>query len=404
LAALGGRLLPGAARAVQSEGDPIGRLRVAADGGEAALIVVEVKLEGDRAQMVLLDAAGHEVDHAELRPSPAVQVVGLLAPDGADVAVMARAASGGARLAWRAAEAVAFADMPAVAWLMPRTVLAADADWVRFYGPAAADDWLGQLRERAYRNLRGPCEVAWIEGLKLDVDPGNELYRSIVLSGLYEPDLMVALARHLPPGGIFVDAGANAGVFTVFGAGRVGAAGRVIAFEPSAREFGQLQRNVALNGFSNVVLHRAAVAEAAGMLDLRVAEVGHAGHNTIGVNFAYPETALLTTERVPAVTLDAVLAGEIRCDAIKMDIEGAELRALQGAVETLRRLRPVLAIEMNGAALAACGASAPAVMDFLAAHEYVAHDIDPASGALLPGCAVEPGVSKNIFAVPARLK
>src|SRR5207253_3138935 len=51
---------------------------------------------------------------------------------------------------------------------------------------------------------------------------------------------------------------------------------------------------------------------------------------------------------VKVTTIDKHVAGNKipRIDFIKMDIEGAELPALQGAAETLRRWRPRLAISL----------------------------------------------------------
>lgn len=388
-----GRLLAGAMRFVRGASGEVTHLAVEAPEGAPVLVIAEATLE--RGGMLWLrDASGEVVAEAPAL-AWAQSFVGLVAPKGGALTMGLR----DGRASWRGADAFVLGQGLDIARLVPRVPLAADAGWTAFYGPVAANDIPGQVRLAAYRGLDGPRTVDWIEGLKLEVDPGNELYRAIVLSGLYEPDLMVALRPHLQPGGVFVDAGANVGVFSLFAAARVGVGGRVLAFEPSGREFAQLERNIAVNGLTHVTAHRMAVAEAAGEVVLRVAEDGHAGHNTIGGGFA-SDAAEVARERVGAVRLDDVLAGFERYDAIKLDIEGAELRALQGAAGVLRRLRPVLAIEMNGPSLVACGASVEAVMAFLEGAGYAAFDINPATGALMRGCKVEPGASKNIIALP----
>ena len=67
----------------------------------------------------------------------------------------------------------------------------------------------------------------------------------------YEPELTF-LESLLSPGKVFVDAGANFGIYTAMASKTVGEAGRVISFEPSARAFPVLRHNIALNGFRNV--------------------------------------------------------------------------------------------------------------------------------------------------------
>lgn len=397
VAPYGGRLLPDAMRFERSAGGAVAHLSIRAPEGAPVLVLTEVAA---RAHMPLRlhDGTGALVAEGPLAPGHGM-LVGLVAPNGG--ASQLSVASDKLRdIAWRGADAFVLAPLNLVR-LVPQVPLAADVAWTAHYGPVSASDVPGQIRLAAYRALQGPCTIPWIDGLKLDIDPGNELYRAVVLSGLYEPDLMVALRPYLRPGGIFVDVGANVGAFTLFAAARVGAQGQVIAFEPSAREFAQLTRNIAVNALTNVTAHRVAVADTAGELSLRVAEDGHAGHNTIGDAFAYTEVATVALQTVPATTLDIALADLTRCDAIKMDIEGAELRALRGAAQTLRRLRPVLALEINGASLRACGTSAAEVMAFLAAANYQACDIDPATGTLRRDCRIEPEASKNIIALPA---
>lgn len=389
----GGRLLPGAMGFVRHAGGAVAHLAVNAPEGAPVLVLAEATFPF-AGTVWLRDAAGELIAEAPMPADPR-GIVGLVAPRGGALSFGASERS----TAWRGADAFVLGQGLDLARLVPRVPLAADAAWTRHYGPVPAHDVAGQVREAAFRSLTATCAVDWIEGLKLGLEPGNELCRAIALSGLYEPELMVALRPHLRPGGVFVDAGANLGVFTLFAAARVGPAGRVLAFEPSGREFAQLERNVALNGLGQVSLHRAALGEAAGEAELRVAEEGHAGHNTLGSGFAY-DVAEAARERVAVVRLDDALAGMERCDAIKLDIEGAELRALRGAAETLARLRPVLAVEMSGASLAANGASVAEVMRFLDAAGYDAFDIDPATGGLRRDCRVEPDVSKNIMALP----
>jgi FkbM family methyltransferase len=133
--------------------------------------------------------------------------------------------------------------------------------------------------------------------------------------------------RPLRTGDIVVDAGAYPGDYTLFAARQVGPSGRVIAFEPDARNRAVLERNVRLDGRTNVTIIPKGLWDSDDVLNLdqdglASTVVEHAADSTIEVT-----------------TLDAVVAALAlpRVDVIKMDIEGAEIRAIQGCVETLRR-------------------------------------------------------------------
>ena len=74
----------------------------------------------------------------------------------------------------------------------------------------------------------------------------------LLVDGVYEPKAINFALEHLEPGSVFIDIGANIGVFTIPAALKVGPTGCVIAIEPSPRVFPYLQHNVSLNGLSNV--------------------------------------------------------------------------------------------------------------------------------------------------------
>jgi FkbM family methyltransferase len=156
-----------------------------------------------------------------------------------------------------------------------------------------------------------------------------------------------ALAR---AGTTAIDVGANVGVYAIVLARAVGAAGRVLAFEPGPENARRLEENLARNALENVDLHRIAVADRAGELLLRLG-ADPAYHSTGDVFEGRASGAEL---RVPARTLDEVWreAGSPEVSFAKLDTEGGELDVLRGATELLARDRPPLLVEARDARVA----------------------------------------------------
>jgi FkbM family methyltransferase len=268
-------------------------------------------------------------------------------------------------------------------WLGPRLaakpVVELFPGWVLGSGQRA--DNASRVRRELWPLLRRPFAVPWLDNSKLFLYPGNETSRSVFVTGRYEPNEFCLLQRILKPGMTFIDAGANMGLYSVFAARRVGPRGKVLALEPSAREFEILQKNVKLNLLTNVITIRKALADRASDVDLSVAPLGKSGHNTLGA-FGY-DTALDHRERVQADRLDDVVYSEglTRVDVIKMDIEGAEMAALRGAEETLRQFKPVLLIELSDRSLQHQGTGSGEVLGWLEHLGYRMFSFDPATGS-----------------------
>ncbi|MDQ3949753.1 MAG: FkbM family methyltransferase [Gemmatimonadota bacterium] len=136
-------------------------------------------------------------------------------------------------------------------------------------------------------------------------------------------------------GELFVDCGAFDGdTVTAFLHAHQNRFGGIVAYEPDAGTLRKLQATVealAPDVRGRIVVRHAAVAAQQGVARF---DADGAMHSSIS------ETG---TVEVPAVTLDAELAGR-RPTFVKMDIEGAELAALRGAARVVREARPVLAI------------------------------------------------------------
>jgi FkbM family methyltransferase len=196
--------------------------------------------------------------------------------------------------------------------------------------------WVPPLQPR--RILVGPLAgLSWL--------PGSAPHGCWL--GLYERDLQRTMAAIVRPGDVVFDVGANVGFFTLLASRLAGPGGRVVAIEPFARNLDFLRQHIALNQLANVVVVAQAVADQPGT-----------GAFAPGRS---PSMGRLDASGIPVAvtTLDALVAsGTVPPPrVIKMDIEGAESRALSGARRTLADHRPIILLSTHGHAQdAACRA------------------------------------------------
>jgi FkbM family methyltransferase len=142
-------------------------------------------------------------------------------------------------------------------------------------------------------------------------------------------DVIIAPLRK---GDVFLDVGANCGAYALFAARAVGPSGRVIAVEPMPEMLRRLRYNIAVNGFRNIEVVPTAVGPEAGTATLYVDEARRGLSSMEALEGATPL-------QVPIATLLSVVerAGVDRIDALKIDIEGFEDRALLPFISTAPR-------------------------------------------------------------------
>ncbi|MBU0679334.1 MAG: FkbM family methyltransferase [Verrucomicrobia bacterium] len=125
-------------------------------------------------------------------------------------------------------------------------------------------------------------------------------------------------------GDIVVDAGAFPGDYTVYASRKVGPEGRIVAFEPNPVNFKQLKHHVEAFDLQNVTL----LQKGLWSKDCTLKMAG-AGVDTHVVENGEHEVELVSLDK------ELQRLGIHKVDVIKMDIEGAEIRALEGAHKTL---------------------------------------------------------------------
>lgn len=149
--------------------------------------------------------------------------------------------------------------------------------------------------------------------------------------GIYELEIQECLVRELKPGDVFYDIGANAGFFALLGSKCVGPEGHVFAIEPLPENIGTIRAQLAANHVGNCTIVEAAVSDREGTVAFSVGSNTSTAH-MCGAQSQKNEPGMLG---VRCITLDGLSRTIAAPDLIKMDIEGAELLALQGAPELL---------------------------------------------------------------------
>jgi FkbM family methyltransferase len=176
---------------------------------------------------------------------------------------------------------------------------------------------------------------------------------------VWEEHVVREIRRVLGPGGVFLDLGAGIGYFSLLAASIVGDRGQVFAFEPEPGNFGLLTLSINENGFSNVQAHPHAVSdrEESVLLGENLQIANAAGHR--GDAAARRDGGPSRTHLVRTVVLDHVLDALDRLDLIKIDIEGAEPRALEGMRTLIARHRPIILTEFFPGAIQQVSARDP---------------------------------------------
>jgi FkbM family methyltransferase len=194
------------------------------------------------------------------------------------------------------------------------------------------------------------------DGLVMEFEP-SLLGWTIFERGDWEPEQTAIVLKLLHPGAVVLDVGANTGYYALIAARAVGSSnGKVHAFEIQPRIVEILRRNIALNGFRDIIT----VVEAGCFSKRGEATIDAPGDaGSARISFAH------TGIRVPLITLDHYAADKAlgRVDLLIIDAEGADFEILKGAADVLRRFHPIVMAEVHH--LAAFGGSEQEMCAFM---------------------------------------
>lgn len=239
-------------------------------------------------------------------------------------------------------------------------------DW---YGINAQEEWLDAptlvSRER-------------FTGWKIRLDLSDFFQRLEYFFGTTTELAVVSLMqRSLRPGEVFFDGGANTGLLSLIGAGLVGERGRVLAFEPNPEVYERLRWHVETNRITQITCYDAGLSDVSETLPVLMPDIHNHASGTLGGIPARYGAAVTKVGECRTVRGDDILdRDDTRPLFAKLDVEGFEVRALRGMMETVRRRLPAVVAEVNDEMLLVNRSSSVELHSMLADLGYSAWALD----------------------------
>lgn len=214
----------------------------------------------------------------------------------------------------------------------------------RAYGlPLVENAMRWALNHIVGRDWERPVTITagYLKGLRINM---RGSFMKAFWLGTYEEHLQRIFVDRVKEGMVVLDCGAYIGFFTLLFAKLVGRNGKVFAFDPDPETRVALQKNIDLNRFNDrVTISEYALSDRTGEVTF-IAE-GKSVSRLTGLGRREDKGPVI---RVQSITLDEFCEKHgVRADLIKMDIEGAEGIALEGARKTLAEVHPLVVCEIH---------------------------------------------------------
>lgn len=225
-----------------------------------------------------------------------------------------------------------------------------------------------QFITRLMRVNYGKIVRKQINGITYDLDLSEAIEASLYYSGVYEYETLKCLKEHLRRDMIVFEIGANVGSHS-FEIARAleGGSGRLYCFEPTEYAFHKLLHNHALNGFSNIIFEKIALSDHEHSQTLTPASSLDTMAFAASWDIKNGASKNSTPQTIHFQTIDSYVQAKAipKVDLLKIDVDGYELKAIQGGMRTIQQHKPLMILEFSSCMLHYVGDSLEELLSVL---------------------------------------
>jgi len=224
------------------------------------------------------------------------------------------------------------------------------------------------LRKKVYidSNKTDFQTVALFNGAKIYLDRFTYMGGSIFWTGFHHLTEALYLNTILRSNMTFIDVGANQGEFSLIAASIINS-GKILSFEPVSQQRTLLEKNKVINNFQQIEIYPFGLGNKNSELPIYTSantSLHHGRHEGLSSLYFSSERNILQ-EIIQIKVFDDLFFNDLdRLDFIKIDIEGAELFALQGMSKSIQKFKPTILIEINEETFNSANYSTKDVLEF----------------------------------------
>ena len=197
------------------------------------------------------------------------------------------------------------------------------------------------------RGTRKTCKTFFGETMQVILPAGTDIYLAGGKTHDSEIRLVKFLISNLHRGEVFIDVGAHFGYFSLLASKLIEKEGRVFSFEPS-NIFFLLKENA--EGKENIKSFKKAITDTNSEIEFYEFPELYSEFNTTNSDQFKKESWIRKYApkqiKISSITIDQFIEEQdVRPSLIKIDVEGAELKVLKGAKNTLSQFSPIVVME-----------------------------------------------------------
>jgi len=199
----------------------------------------------------------------------------------------------------------------------------------------------------------------------------DRIQRRMFVKHCHEPETEKLFEKYFKDSKCFLDIGANVGYFTLMGKS-INPKLKIYSFEPNPNNVERLRKNISLNKFNDVVVSSQCISDVNTEVTFAVPPENESGWGRIeNDHLPLDNFKKITTQ---AVTLDSMLESDYFKndipDLLKVDIEGNEMKLINGGIKFLEKFHPVICLELNEPCLNESNTSSEEIISKLKSLNY----------------------------------
>ncbi|MEK0413627.1 MAG: hypothetical protein RL070_1115 [Bacteroidota bacterium] len=255
--------------------------------------------------------------------------------------------------------------------------------------------------DKLFSNVRGGSVVVSVNNISglYEIDSRSHILKEILIKKEYEPDIVNVIIQNTPLNTDAINIGANIGLYSNLLAELINNDKKVLAIEPTPGAFKYLEANIKHNNnCKKIIAFNGIATDVPGLSKINFIE-GKEEYSSVGVisHFAVESEKCISVDIEGDTVDNLVVKFNLQPGIIVIDVEGYEYQVLKGAVETLRKFKPIIISELDDKLLKNLNSNSSQVIELLEINGYTITDVENSKVSF-------PFTGGNIIAYPNTLK